>query len=78
MEVREIKRDDLICKFDGSDSDNKNIASVNSLRRKLFMELEKIPGVKEVFVKYNVFFVEGYDAMNRINIDWPKQEVKDA
>lgn len=74
MEIREIKRDDLILKFDGSDDDNKNIASVNALRRKLYLELEKIPGVREVFDKYNIFFVEGYDAMNRINIDWPKKE----
>ena len=74
MEVGSIKRDDLIMKFDGTDGDKKNLASYNSLRRKLYLELEELPGVKEVFKNYNLFFVEGYDAMNRINIDWPKEK----
>ncbi len=72
MEIREIKRDDLIIDFSGmADIQKKHFASVNALRRKMYLELEKIEGVRTIFDKYNVFFVEGFDDLNRINIDWP-------
>lgn len=69
MRHDKIKEDDVILNL----SSVIHIAGYNGLRRKLYVELEGLPGAKEVFDKYNVFFVDGYDEFNRINIDAPKE-----
>ena len=75
MKYAGIKKDDLIMNFSAmSEVDQQHLSNLNFLRRKLFLELETIPGVKEVFEKYNVFFVEDYDNLNRINIDFPRED----
>jgi len=74
MRYLPIKKDDLVMDFSGMSEEMKtHLSNLNFLHRKLLLELEKIDGVKEVFNKYNVFFVEDFDNLNRINIDFPKE-----
>lgn len=69
-----VKTDDTFMDFSSLSDENQIALSLyNALRRDLYNELEKLEGAKAIFAKYNVFFIEACDSLNRINIDAPKE-----